>query len=544
MSSKKSGFGCLPMLGIAVTLFFGGRYLSRQVLGKELTPLDAAKVIPDRALFATFVETDSQKWSQVKALGNDRSQEILESQIEKIEAELASELPNFNYQKDIQPWLDGAMFALVTEDTTRYYNGDVLVVLGIKNKLKANSFVQKLQQESQAELTESKYKGIKITETNSEGNDVTVSALIGSRLLLAEERETIEQAIDAYKENSSLASDAQTKKVFEQPLNKGTNLAQIYFPNYGELISSAISSLGNSNLSSELLSMHTSVESVVMGVGVESQGVRLQSLTNFGDDELSQYVVPSKSKLLKRFPDRTVASIEGSGIAQFWEQFLVYLKQNRDTSRYLNLASLALRESTDLNLESDIFNWMDGEFVFGVITTPTSLHPELELNFSTGLIIETSQPEKAKKTLTKLENSLQRNLAIAPTQNKINKKAVTQWRAPGVDGALNYGWLDKNNLLFTWDDFTFDSISKSRKKSLVKNKTYKAITKKVPNKNLGYVYLDVSQIMATVNQLPIPQSDSDAEAAMAFLNSLDAIASNITMPDKYTVQQDVFVMFK
>lgn len=545
MSTKKSGFGCISIVGVAIALSLGGRYLSRQVIGKELTPIDAAQVIPESALFATFVETDSQKWSQIKALGNDKSQKLLAAQIKELQTELSTESVNFDYQQDIQPWLDGAMFAVISEDLAES-DSDMLVVLGVKNKFKANSFVKKLQETTQAKLEEDKYKGVKITTSTTKDNDVTISALLGNRLLLAQERAVIKRAIDAYKDNSSLASDPQTKKVFEQKLDVGTTLAQVYFPNYGELIEEAFAIDADvPNLYSDLLSMYTSVDSSAIALGVEKQGLRVQSVTKFNSDEFSQYLTSNKSKLLKRFPDRTVALVNGHGIGQFWEQLLIHLKQNRDTSRYLNLANLAVRQNTNLNLESDIFNWMDGEFAFGIVNTPKSLHPQLNVGMSAGLILETSQPEKAKQTLAKLENSVQRHLEIAPIQNKINHKTVTQWRAPEVEGALNYGWLDKNNLLLTWDDFTYESISDSQKKSIAKSKNFKAVTKKIPNRNLGYFYIDVTQVMNTINQLPIPQSNQKAdEAAMAILNSVESIGSSATMSDKRTVRQDIFVMFK
>ena len=547
MSSKKFGLGCITVLGAAIALGVGGRYLSRQILGKELIPLDAAEVIPDEALFATFVETDSEKWSEVKGLFNQQSQKIIETEIEELETELSTELAGFDYQQDIQPWLDGAMFAFLGEDfdADTDADADVLIVLGIKNKLKADSFAKKLQEQSQAKLQQSKYKGIRITESTTKDNELTVSALIGNRLLLAEERDTIERAIDAYKEDTSLASDSQTKKVFEQKLDRGTTLAQVYFPDYGELIAGAMNIDPDvPNVYSELMSVYDSVESTTMSLGVESQGLRWRSTTKLNSDEFSEYITPSNSKLIERFPENTVAVVSGSGISQFWSQWLVFLKQNRDTGRYFDLAKLSVRQATNLDLESDIFNWMDGEFAFGIVTTPKSLHPQFDLNYSAGFIFETSQPELAQKTLTALEDSLQRYLAIAPTQNKINKTAVTQLQAPGVEAALNYGWIDDNNLLFAWDDFTFESISQSRKQSLAKSESFKAITKKIPDRNLGYFYLNVAQIMNTVERLPIPRSNPETEEMLTFLNSIDAIASYATMPDKRTARQDIFVMFK
>ena len=542
MSSKKFGLGCLTILGVAIALGVGGRYLSQQILGKELTPLDAAKVIPDEALFATFIETDTEKWSEVKELFNQPSQKFLDSQIETLETELTREFPDLDYQSDIQPWLDGAMFALIGEDINGY-DAEVLFVFGVKNKLKANSFAKKLSP-YQAQKQESKHKGITITESTSQDGARTSSALIDNRLLLAENKNTIERAIDAYKEKSSLASNAKTKEIFNHKLDQGTTIAQVYLPNYSELMLQGMEIDPDvANLYSELMSIYDSVDSATMALGVESQGLRLRSITTLNSDEFSQYVTPNRGKLLKRFPDRTVMALNGGGISQFWSQMQGWLKQNRDTSRSFNLAKLGVRQTTGLNLESDIFNWMDGEFAFGIISTPESLHPQFDLNYSAGLILETSQPDKAEATIAKLEQSLQNNLQLVPTRSKINRKEVTQLSTPGMDGALNYGWLDKNNLLFTWDDFTFESISKG-KKSLTKSNSFKALSKKVPDRNLGYFYLDVDPVINTINQFPLDRTSYESQTMMAFLDSLDAIASNATMPDKRTAQQDIFIMFK
>ena len=539
MSLKKSGFGCISLLGIAAVLFVGGRYISRQFLGRQLTPVSAGEVIPERAVLAGFVTTDSQPWSQIEKLGNARTQEILNTQLKDLETELFKDFEEFDYQQDIQPWLDGAMFALVPEKTT-VSEPDLLMVLGIKNKLKARKFFKEIQQDSQVELQRSKYKGIEITESASADNTI-VFALLGSRLLLSEDRSLIEQAIDSYKEKLSLASNF--PNLLQEKLDTGNGLARIYIPSYNELISQASASGNNFNLPWQLSRLQP-MESIAVGFGVEDAGLRLQSVIKFDPDRAEASFFPSKGKILNRFPDNTVALISGSGIDEFWTQVITLLKQDPELSKYFNFAQSSFRQSTNIDLEAELFNWMDGEFALGIVTTPESLIPELDVGLNAGIVLETSQPDAAKSTLTKLESSLQQYLAIAPSQNKINDKAVTQWQAYGVPGVLNYGWIDKNNLLFAGDKSTFESVSKSNKSPLAKSKKFQAMTQKLPGKNSGYLYVDMAQVMEIFKQLNTPESDPETESAIALFDSIQSVGSSVTMPSKNTTQQDLFILFK
>lgn len=197
-----------------------------------------------------------------------------------------------------------------------------------------------------------------------------------------------------------------------------------------------------------------------------------------------------------------------------------------------------------LNLEEDIFNWMDGEFALGIVATQKSLVTELNINLSGGIILETSQSDRAKNTLAKLNNTLEKYLSFTSTEIKIDRTTVTQLRAYGAEDSLNYGWLDNNKLLFAWGDSAFESIGESNKSSIANNQNFKTITQQVSNSNLGSLYIDVPQIMSMVNQFPIPKSNQDAQDAIAVLNSIQGVGSTVTMPDQHTSQQDLFILFK
>ena len=221
-----------------------------------------------------------------------------------------------------------------------------------------------------------------------------------------------------------------------------------------------------------------------------------------------------------------------------------YLKQDQAISGNLNSAKSSLQQMAGLNLEEDIFNWMDGEFALGIVATQKSLVPELDINLSGGIILETSQSDQAKNTLAKLNNTLEKYLSFTSTEIKINHTTVTQLRAYGADDSLNYGWLDNNKLLFAWGDSAFELIGESNKSSLANNQNFKAITQRASNSNLGSLYIDVPQIMSMVNQFPIPKSNQEAQDAIAVFNSIQGVGSTVTMPDQHTSQQDLFILFK
>ena len=413
------------------------------------------------------------------------------------------------------------------------------MVFGIKNKFKALDFLQQIQADSQINLQESEYQGIKITESKSE-NDTIVYALIGSKLLLSEEIDVIKQAIDTYRGEPSLASASE--EMLAQKLDTGDALVRLYVPNYNNLISQAMAENNSGEMPFDFSTLQP-IESTAIGLGVEEGGLRLQSVTRFNSKQVETSFSANKGKIINRFPEDTVALVSGQGIDEFWSQAIALLKQDSELSKYFNLAKLSVRQATNIDLEQDLFNWMDGEFALGIVPTSESLIPELDWGLSAGIVLESSQPEKARETIAKLENTLQQNWEISPSQSKIDNKAVTQWQAYNVPGVLNYGWLDENHLLFTADNSTFKSIDKPNE-SLAKSNKFKAIAQKLPRKNSGYLYIDMAQTVDFWQQLTATETDPEIQQAIAWFDSIQSIGSTVTMPDESTTQQDLFVLFE
>ncbi len=540
MSSKKSGCGCWSFLGITTILVIGGWYIYQQGwLGKKLTPLEGAKVIPKEAIVTSFISVESKNWSQLSQLGLPETEKIIEENIENIKQEF-SDSTTVNYQQDVHPWLGGIMVAVLPQQLPSQPEESVLIVVGIKNKLKALNLIAKLQKEAQEDWQERKYKGITITEINNRNHEIISSALLGNKLVLSNDKLTLEKAIDTYKGESSLASKPYAQEILSQQLTIQNPIAHVYFTDFDYLIEE----IAKEEISAIALKELQQLESVIMGVGIQKEGIHLQSITNFKTDSNNSDFPTTDSKILSKLPNRAIAAINGKNMNQIWSATVKQIEGDDDLRRALDIGRLSFSHGTGLDLDKDIFSWMDGEFTVSLITTDRAIIPGMTIGLGSAIILETNNPNQAKATLTKLEKSLKTYVGINSRQKKIaNKQTITEWIVPQSGLSLAHGWIDKNYLVFTIGNSVFESIDNSSDNTFANSDKFKSIAQKLPNKNFGYFYLDMKQTMSIINQFPTDSTDISPEA-MTVLNSLQGIGATATMQDESTSQLDILVLFK
>ena len=540
MNSPKSGYGCLSIVGITSVLLAGGWYINHQGwLGKKLIPLEGAKVIPQEAIVTSFISTEAKSWSQFEQFSSLETESIIQEFKEDFKQEFP-ESTAINYQQDIQPWIGGIMMAIVPDQQATQEDSNVLLVLGIKSKFKARNFLKRLQKETQQKWQKSKYKGITITAGKTKDNSTINSALLGNKLVLSDHLETVKQAIDTYKGEPSVASEPEAKKILSQQLKMDNPLAQIYLTNFNYLLAE----IAEQEIPAPALKQWQELESVVIGVGAKEKALHIQSVTNLKSQNSKYNISPNNSSILNKLPDNTVAVVNGQQLNEIWSTTVKLLETEQDFRRGLNMSRLSFRLATQLDLDQDIFSWMDGEFAIGLIATEKPIIPELAVELEPVIIVETSKSNKAKSTLSKIEKSLQNHLKIAPKQQKVSKKQTfTEWSTPQSNFSLAYAWLDQKYLVFTVGNSFFSSKHKSGNNSLNQSKKFKAIAQKLPKKNMGYFYLDINHTMAMIQKMPTDSMDISPEQ-MAFLNSLQGIGATATMQDQLTSQLDILVLFK
>ncbi|MEM8779485.1 MAG: DUF3352 domain-containing protein, partial [Cyanobacteria bacterium P01_G01_bin.49] len=159
-SPNRSGKGYLPLVGVTALLVAGGMgvYYYFQghlpfLSGDGLTPLEAAEVVPESAFASSYISTRPQDWKQLSQYGTPEAKQVVEKNLELLETEAFSS-PEISLEKDILPWLDGVTIAFLPDQTEVVSAEDlqILLVVGIKNKVKAAQFAQKLNKQQDIKL--------------------------------------------------------------------------------------------------------------------------------------------------------------------------------------------------------------------------------------------------------------------------------------------------------------------------------------------------------------------------------------------------------
>jgi hypothetical protein len=545
MSQKKIGCSCLQVLGLIAILAVGGAYIFKKewhqfLIGQKLTPLTGAKVIPDDAIMTGFISTNTQDWQQLEKLGIKQIPQIIQQATTEIQQEFTAS--NLDYQQDIQPWLGNAMIAFVPKNQ-KLQDSNTLIVLGIKNPLNAYKFLKKIQADGGAKIKSVNYKGIKINTTNNRQDRSLHLALLGNKIVISEGLVAVQQAIDTYKGEPSFFSDRDNQVALKQPLKLKNNLAQLYLTDYNSLINNALAE-SDSAMSPEQLALLQPVESIVLGIGTEDKQIKIQSFTTVNQKfaELTK-LKPITNKIANNFPAETIAFINGQGINQFWSTFIAIAEQDSELKNIVDDLRTSTKSLTNLDLDRDIFGWMNQEFAIGIVSTKQAIIPELNLKLGLALLLQTSDRKIAEKTLNNLSDRVQTQLGLTAQTKQIQKETVTQWSIPYSNFSISHGWLDRNNLVLTVGNNVFESLGNSQSSSLEKNSNFQQFTKKLPAQNISYFYLDLEKVMTAIQQIPGLPLDYNSEA-IATLNSIQSIGSASTMTNSNTTQTDVIVVFK
>jgi hypothetical protein len=472
MTSKKYGCGCLPILGLGIALTFAGLYFFN---GKELTPLEG---------------------------------------------------------EDIKPWLGGAMFAMLPNQD----KDDLLIVFGVKNKLKAYNFLQKLEKQEKQPIEKIDYQGITIFENTNLQKDFSYAALIDNKIILAREYQTIKQAIDAYQNKSSLANLDNTKQIFSRQINIKDPLAQIYLTNYGELLKNLAPPMMPWGINPPIINQ---LEPIVIAIDTKEQALHFQSVFNYNYHKKDLYLSSERSDLLEQFPENTIAVISGQKINQIWST-----AESLGISSYSQQMIWLLTSATSLDLNEDIFGWMDSDFAIGIIPTNTAMIPGLDLGLGAAIAIETSDPNIAQNSLDKIENVIQQNSPITPSQAIRKGKTISEWHIPSSNFTWSYNWIDNNSLFFSLGDSVINTIEEPNNTSINKTANFEAIADELPKNNLGFLYLNMSSVSEIINRLPFEAKSDISPEVIELLNSMSGIGATATIPNKSQSQFDLLVRFK
>ncbi|MEH2279152.1 MAG: DUF3352 domain-containing protein [Nostoc sp.] len=522
--------------------------------GGSSDALGSAKVVPSTALMATYITTDSQGWAKLQQFGTPEAQKLVAKSLEDFNKQIFSG-SNVSYEKDIKPWAGSVMIAVLPPNpvksaqlnvpsgapnvpTNLQQEPNILMVVGIKDKLSALNFANKLKSEKGVKFQESDYQGQKIIETTENGKPTYSVALNNSHLVLAPQKQAVEKAIDTFKGQSSFASKEGASTILNKGVDVKNSLAQIYVPDYAGMVQQlAAASPQAKQLPPQALAQLKQIKSVVAGVGVDDAGVRVKVIANL-DPQLNKFQYQSSpGNIVGQFPTDTFALVSGNGISRSWEALVEQSKDYPEMKQALEQVRGQLK-FVNIDLDKDIFGWMNGEFAFGAI--PSNQGVLATVGFGGALVFDTSDRKTAEATLTKLD-TLAKNQQINVANRNIGGKDVTEWQIPRQGALLAHGWLDQDTVFVALGGPIADAVADRKNLSLDNGDVFKAVTGSLQRPNGGYLYLDMDK----TKTVPLINSFVSSNAdTITILNSIRGIGFTAISPDKSTSELEMLLALK
>ncbi|WP_414549589.1 DUF3352 domain-containing protein [Anabaena sp. CCY 0017] len=520
--------------------------------GDSSDALGSAKLVPSTALMATYITTDPEAWAKLEEFGTPEAQKLLAKGVADFKQDFFSE-SNISYEQDLKPWVGGVMVAVLPPNPTKLTQSNqpdavtkaqpesnILMVVGIKDKINALNFANKLKSKEGIKVQESDYKGEKITAVTENGRLTYSAVLNNNHVVLAPEKQVVEKAIETFKGQPSFASQEGAKTILTANADVKNILAQVYIPDYAVMVQQLIAdSPQATQLPPQTLKQLQQVKSIVARVGVDDQGVRMRAIANL-DPQLNKFEYQaSPAKIVGQLPLDTFALVTGNGINRSWSGIVAQSQDYPALNQILQQVRGQLK-FVNIDLDKDVFGWMDREFAFGAM--PSNQGVLANFGFGGALVLETSDRQTATATFNKLDN-LAKTQQINVANRKIDGKDVTEWQIPGQGALLSHGWLNQDTVFLAVGGSVAEAIATNNSPKLDSSDTFKAVTGSLEKPNAGYFYIDAEKTASLINRF-VTQGQPLPTEANTVLSAIHGFGVTVTSPDKSTGQLEMLLALK
>ncbi len=505
--------------------------------------VESAKLVPSEAIMAAFISPTPEAITPLKQFGTLETRTWINQNLTTFKQQSLAGT-SLNFDRDLQPWMGGVMVALLpgqNEQETEDFN--LLMVVGIKNPIRAWHFSRKFNAQSDIKSQQRDYRGVQITEYTEQSGKRYNVALINSHLVIAADPTAIKRAIDTTRGEPALAS-FQENQSFLTSVDVLNPIATFYIAEYPSFINQITADFsGSSPLSIQVLSHLKPIQSVVLALGVNSEGISLKATAQLNDRAIQQPDQPQLNSLVTRFPADTIGLIQSQGIQHVWSEILTLAEDNRNLNRWVRQVRQGLR-AIDLDADQDVFGWMDGEFALGLITSDQGVLSALGLGGV--LLLETSDRPSAEKMLAQLDRVVaQGNPPVNVEQRMIGEIQVTEWNDPQQGTLFGQGWLESDMMFIAFGGPVVEAITHEPPLSLKANPRFQNVTRSLPEANHSYVYLDIEKLMnwATGYLIAAPAFAVQPNA-LTLLNSVRGLGISAVRLDQKTATVEMVLTLK
>ncbi|MGB3534571.1 MAG: DUF3352 domain-containing protein [Microcoleaceae cyanobacterium] len=507
--------------------------------GGTYDPLQSAQLIPQDAMMAVFVSPNSQALHQLQEFGNQQTRQLITRNLNQIKQQSLTNT-RLNFDRDLQPWMSGVMVALLPSEAEL----DLLMVVGIKNPLRAWMFQRKFDRQPNLQQIEREHRGITITEYTESGDKRYYVAVLNSHVVVAAKLEPVEQAIDTMLGQPALADKAGMVDTFLESAALDNPLASAVVLESQTLVEQLLNSQTPESAGFlNILSQLQPLQSAVMAVGVEPEGLRVKVVSQLAPQAELPSQNPELTSVVSRFPDDTLALFQGQGINQIWSNLQRLAEDNQEIAQWTNQVRRGL-QSINLDADREVLGWMDGDFALGAIASNEGILASFGLGGV--LLLETSDRAQAENMLNQLDATIANsNPPVHIEQRRIEQIEVTEWIDPQQGTLFGHGWLTDELLFIAFGEPVVEVMTQLPQSPLVEHPPFQAISQSLAQPNLSYIYLDIEQLIswATGYLLAAPAAALQPNV-LILLTAIERVGVSVIYSEPATTEVEMLWVLK
>jgi len=511
--------GVLALLGLSA----GGFYwltthtpLNLLAGGPTTTPAAAVFVSKQTPLLASMLVNPDrlEALRQVFASPEERSRSHAE--FEQIKKSLLANT-GLDYRRDIEPWIGDEITLAVLDidsddDSNNGKQSGFLLAVSSKNVDRSQQFLDSYwRKQSRADKTVQSeiYKGVQInykqvpiankkTSPISPFNPLSLpkttlppsfaTAAIGgssdsgnnlSFVLFANSPAVIRDAINnVAAANLNLNNSPNYQKAFQQLTQGRIALAFVNLPQ-----------------SQTEQNPQISLNSLAVAVGVNRRGLLAQTALVTSRENTASPTLSEPVKALQYIPSASPFAVASTDLRNFWADLSSAVSTNAEVSKLVDRTFADIQQVWGVNLQQDIFNWVQGEYALGLLRNSSN---------SADWIFAAEKSADSQKAIDKLDEiarskeysigsfTLRNQKITAWTQlttsqnlGKNNRKSAIETEAKGVRATVG-----KYEIFTTSVEAMDAALEAAETGSLVANQDFQTSIEPLPPSNDGYFYLD------------------------------------------------------
>ncbi|MBV5257604.1 DUF3352 domain-containing protein [Synechococcus moorigangaii CMS01] len=412
-----------------------------------------------------------------------------------------------DYGKQIEPWLgDEISLAVTTLDVDRDPGNGVqpgyLLVVEARDENLAKEFLQLSYTDQaiapEAGLTFDQYKGVNLVIPQA-GSHRFASAIVGNYVLFANDAKVLRNAINTVQvPDLNLSHDPQYVEALETIDRKHIGVMVANLP--------ALSAwIANDPTPEE----PTLEQRLAIAIGLHPEGLVAETAL-IGDTPpaLVQETTLPPTHVLNYIPNDAMLAVAGRDLKGLWQEATTGLNPQSPLSQILQQAVVAVQAPLGIDLPTDIFEWISGEYALALV-------PDAEREHLEWLFVAQREPEVNLDGVIEHFDNLAQEKGLSVGRLPLGDRRVTAWTEietrdrddlvqlnADVRGA--HLSLDNYELFATSVKTLSRAVKANEGRSLLANKDFQTSMAQLPTENSGYLFADWhqgSQLFKT--QVPI-----------------------------------------